>query len=215
MKQLKALIVLLLVVLLVGCNQSFNWQETEDSLNFNEEYEALNGEKNANGNEYVTVEIPSTNPFKYLTTEETVKFLEEGTGVIYFGMPTCPYCRSTLETLLEFAKKNKIETIYYFNPQKIREENTPEYQRMVEILEYFLPTDKVTQKEDDPDFNPNKKRLLVPDVYFVNKGEVISHYSAVEYKTKLTEEQLKSEIKKYESAYEDFIGAQSTCDEDC
>lgn len=211
----KLVIVLLLVVLLVGCNNNIVWEKTEDSLKFKEEYENLNGEKNSSGYEYLNVEIPGANPFKYLTTEEVVEFLEEGTGVIYFGMPTCPYCRSTLEALLEFAKQNNIKTIYYYNPQKIRGENTVEYQKIVEILHYFLPVDKVTQNEDDIDFDPNKKRLLVPDVYFVYQGEVISHYSAVDHRTKLTEDELQEEVRKYQSAYEDYIAYQSTCNGSC
>ncbi len=213
MKKLKV-VVLLLIVLLVGCN-NINWKKTEDSLKFKEEYESLNDEKNINGNKYLNLEIPSSNPFKYLTVDEVIRFLEDGTGIIYFGMPTCPYCRSTLEPLLSFAKKNNIQTINYFNPEIIRKDNNYEYQKIVELLKDFLKTDEVNQSKEESDFDSELKRLLVPDVYFVNKGEVISHYAEAGYKTKLDKEQLNKTIKKYQSAYDDYVAVQSMCDEGC
>ena len=215
MNKLKIL-VLLTTLLLVGCGaDKFKWEETNDSLKFKEEYEILNGSTNASGNEYLEMEIPASNPFKYLTTEETINFLEEGTGIIYFGMPECPYCRSTIEPLLELAKENKIEVINYYNPVEIRQENSEEYQKIIELLHDFLKTDKVNQGEEDVDFNPELKILLVPDVYFINKGQVISHYAESEHKTKLDKNQLKEVLKKYQSAYDDYEASRSMCDEGC
>ena len=41
--------------------------------------------------------------------EEIVKILNEGTGVIYFGFNSCPWCRSMIETLLKVIDDNNIE----------------------------------------------------------------------------------------------------------
>ncbi|MDD4718662.1 MAG: hypothetical protein PHY00_02465 [Bacilli bacterium] len=215
MKKLKILM-LLTTLLLVGCGiDKFTWKETIDSSKFKEEYEILNNTKTSSGNEYLEIEVPSANPFKYLTIEETISLLEEGTGIIYFGMPECPYCRSTIEPLLEMAKENKIEVINYYNPVEIRKENSEDYQKIIELLHDFLRTDKVNQSEEDLNFNPELKRLLVPDVYFINKGQVVSHYAESEHKTKLDKDQLKEVLKKYQSAYDDYDAAKSMCDEGC
>ncbi len=210
----KVIIILTMLLLITGCQQ-FSFEETSDSIKFKEEYEQLNNQKSANNNEYLKLNISSKNPFQYLPDDEVIKFLEEGTGIIYFGLPTCPYCRSTLEPLIEFAKNNKLNTIYYYNPEQIRKDNSAEYQKIVEILKAFLKTDTVNQSEDDIDFDPNLKRLLMPDVYFVNKGRIVSHYAESKYKTKLDKNQLKEVIGKYQSVYEDYVGSLSICNEEC
>lgn len=216
MKKIKILM-LVTLLLLVGCTNKFNWTETSDSLKFKKEYESLNGEKNASGNEYLKIEVPSANPIKYLTIEETLGFLENGTGILYFGRPGCPYCRSTINSLFEFAKENEVETIYYYNPEEIRNEETEEYKIILEKLDEFLKVDISSQKEEDNDFDPTLKRLAVPDVYFINKGRVVRNYneSRSEFRNELTKEQVKEMKKIYSDLYSDYIDALSMCDEEC
>jgi hypothetical protein len=58
-----------------------------------------------------------------------------------------------------------IKEIYYLNPKEIRNKNTTEYQRIVYLLKDYLTVDE----------NGNK-RLYVPDIYFISKGEVVGHH---------------------------------------
>ncbi|MDD2518433.1 MAG: hypothetical protein PHI05_02410 [Bacilli bacterium] len=214
---MKKILTLLLLVLLVGCAKENIWKETEDSIKFKEEYEVLNGTKNTSGTEYLKIEVPSANPIKYLTIDETLEFLENGTGILYFGRPGCPYCRSTLNTFLDFAKDNEIEVINYYNPETIRNEGTDEYKKILEILDEYLKVDTVTQSEEDENFDPTLKRLGVPDVYFMNKGRVIGHYqeSRAEFKGVLTKDQEKGLKEIYNEIYSDYVDSISLCTEEC
>lgn len=212
MKRITAITLMLLLI--TGCN-SFEFKKTEDSINFKREYESYNDQRNTNNKEYLKVSINERNPFKYLNDQEVVNLLEQGTGIIYFGMPTCPYCRVVINPLIKFAKKNKIETIYYFNPVDIRNENTESYQKIIEKLSDYLPTDNVTQSVDEPGYAHDLKRLLVPDVYFINNGEVINHYAGSISNGKINKKQTKEMIEVYQNVYEDYVGSLSICDESC
>ncbi|MFA5603577.1 MAG: hypothetical protein WDA12_01820 [Bacilli bacterium] len=214
---MKKILMILLMVLLVGCTDKNIWKETKDSLKFEKEYEVLNGTKNANGTEYLNIDIPSANPIKYLTIDETIEFLENGTGILYLGRPGCPYCRSTLNTFLDFAKDNEIKKINYYNPEIIRSEGTDDYKKILEILDEYLKVDVVTQSEEDEDFDSTLKRLAVPDVYFVNKGRVIGHYqeSRSEFRGSLTKSQEKELKEAYNEIYSDYVDSISLCTEEC
>lgn len=144
-----------------------------DSQRFKEEYEALNEEKDEDGtNKYTSLTIDKDNNVIYLTYEELVSFLENKTGVLYFGRPGCPWCRLLTPYMLDFAEKANI-SIYYYNIEKDRDENNEKYKNIVSILGNHLPTvDTVTQKEGAPDFNPELKRVVLPQLFFIKDGEV-------------------------------------------
>lgn len=147
-----------------------------DAIKFKQEYEALNGQKKSDGvSEHMSIDIESDNPIKYIDEDEVINILNNGTGVIYFGMPDCPWCRNAIPVLIDAAKERGLNDIYYFNPKQIRQDNTEKYQQIVEKLKDYLQIDTTTQDEENPDFNVNKKRVYVPDVFFVKDGKVIGH----------------------------------------
>lgn len=192
-------------------NSNENRGNSNDSIKFKQEYESLNTLKKDDGaNKYVNVEIPEDNTIVYADINKVFDILESKTGIIYFGKPTCPWCRNMLPVLIEAAKSNNLN-IYYYNPQEIRENNTIEYQNLVEKLYDFLPVDTTTQKETDSSFDKNKKRLYMPDVYFVKNGKIVgNHMSTVESQTDpkiALNEQQKEELKKI---YTDLIKKMQT-----
>jgi len=143
--------------------------------------------------------VPKNNPFKYVTVEEAIQFLEEGTGIIYFGFPECPWCQASIKILTEALMDKNIKEVYYFNPKEIRENNTEEYQKIVELTkEHLFETAE------------GEKRLFVPDTYFVLDGKIVGHnndmstmsgeveeYLTEERKEKLKEEYIKLIVKVY------------------
>lgn len=104
------------------------------------------------------------NVFKYVTASEALELLKDGSSVVYFGFKDCKWCQSYAPILNEVAKENGFDTIYYCDIKKDRKDNTESYQGLVEILKDHL--------YDDDDGN---KRIYVPDVYFINKGEIVGH----------------------------------------
>lgn len=107
--------------------------------------------------------VPMDNVFVYKTEEEIINFLETGTGIVYLGFPECPWCQSYVVYLNEVAKDSGIEKIYYLNVKDIRTNNTENYQKIVSLLSDILPNDE----------NGNKK-VYVPQVVFVKKGNVVA-----------------------------------------
>ena len=107
--------------------------------------------------------VPMDNVFVYKTEEEIINFLETGTGIVYLGFPECPWCQSYVVYLNEVAKDSGIEKIYYLNVKDIRTNNTENYQKIVSLLSSILPNDE----------NGNKK-VYVPQVVFVKKGDVVA-----------------------------------------
>lgn len=160
MKDKKLVIYIIVLIVLVGLtvtlNMFLNNKPTEDGLRFKEEYEALNN--------YIKVSIDENNPIKYASFEEVETLLTSGTGVIYFGFPSCPWCRNMIPVLLDVAEKNNYNTIHYFNPRDIRSNDNSDYNRLIEILgDYLLEED-------------GNKKLYVPDVFFVKEGKIAGHH---------------------------------------
>ena len=89
--------------------------EETDAIKFKREYEEFNDKNYDNGKAYFNVNLSNKNLFKYITEEDAVQFLKEGTGVIYFGFPQCPWCRTLVPYLEEAARLNGVEEIKYLN----------------------------------------------------------------------------------------------------
>ena len=129
-------------------------------------YLYLNKEKNTNidgkkfAEEYTSV--TKDNVFVYRSAEEIINILEHGTGVVYLGFPECPWCQAYVPYVEEVAKKVGIDKVYYFNIKEDRKNNTEEYQKIVKILDVYLPND-----------DEGNKRIYVPAIIIVQNGKII------------------------------------------
>lgn len=177
---------------------------------FKEEYEALNGVVNDNnGYMYPTVEIPIDSNIVYSTEEEILELLNSKTdsGVIYFGFPTCPWCRNAIGPLISAAESTGTDKIYYLNVLDIRDSlsisdegeividkvGSDGYYKILKKLDKVLDTYYVYNALDEK-FDTNEKRLYVPAVVTVAKGKVIGFHtdtveSHIDGYTELTVEQ--------------------------
>lgn len=202
-----------------------NKLENNDSIKFKEEYESLNGKDNGYGGKYLSIEVSEDNVVKYATFDEIIDLIDNGTGVIYFGFPECPWCRNAIPSLMESADSTGLDTIYYFNAVDIRDqkvldangeiitkkEGTKEYKQLLKKLDkYLLPYDGLN---DD-----SIKRLYFPSVYFIKDGVVIGkHIDTVESHTdasKALNDKQKLELK---TIYEEYMMdvLDSSCDKEC
>lgn len=160
--------ILLIILLLVGCSNK------NDIDKFKEEYEALNDSN-------IEVNIDGNYNIRYLNIDEVVSFLENDTGILFFGITNDGMTRSVVETLLKVAKENKLD-LYYYNPSNIEESEI--LAKMIGILNDYLQTN-----ED------NQKVLSVPDVYFVKEGKIIgNHYGTVNSNNVILTEEEKEEL---------------------
>ena len=191
-KKIKILIGILIALLIAGPifyfilrdiepKKEMNYIITNDSLNFEQEYEKLNKTVSpSNDKEYTTVELPSYTPIKYSSYEEIFGLLENGTGVIYFGFPECPWCRNLTPVLANSAINYGLETIYYLNNREDRntlslnkkgkivteKKGTEDYNKLVKLLKDLLPEYRGLK-------DSTIKRLYFPTVLFVKNGEIL------------------------------------------
>ncbi len=214
---MKKLLIVFAMLLFVGCFSKEEakdfWDVTEDSKAFKAEYEKDNNEVYSNGMEYIVLDIPEANPFVYVDYDETIELIENGTGILFLSRPGCPFCRSTMDATIEFAEKNKIEKIFYYNPEEIRTANNDDYRYLMSLLDEYLPIDKVTQHEEDPHFDENLKRIVVPHLFFIYEGEVVYQYQEgrSEFMTELSKEQIDEIISTYETGYLKLKNADPIC----
>ena len=201
----KGILGLILGVLLVGLiglkfyldNHDKEPQEiaTASEKAFKEAYENLNGTKNRNGQEYLTVSIPDKNLVTIKTDEEIIDVLENGTGVVYFGFNSCPWCRSLVETLITTAKDTNVKDIYYVDVLDIRssyevankklnktKEGTTSYYEILDILDEYLTEYKITS--DKKEYDTKEKRLYAPTIVALKNGEIVGfHEGTVDSQT--------------------------------
>ncbi len=155
MKKLVALLLTFLIVL-VGCKSPKITKVDDDiktdSIRFKNEYDM----------------VSKDNLYEYATYLNVTDMLDKGTGIIYFGFPTCTLCKEVVPILDNAAKEKKVKTILYYNFKEIRKNNTAEYQKLAGILSDYI-------KEDEE----GNKKIEAPTVVFVNKGRIVGVYIGV------------------------------------
>lgn len=236
MKQQKILMILtpivcsvLAIISYLGVKNS----EFSDALKFKKEYESLNGKVSYGENKYKDLNISKNNPIKYSNYDEIIDVINNGTGIIYLGFPECPWCRTAVPVLLDVAKDNKIDKIYYLNIKDERDsyviedgkltlalnddgeeiKGTEGYFKLLDALKDNL-SDYIISYEDKT-YEVGEKRIYAPSVIFVKDGKVLGiQVSTVEGQTdpfkNLTEEQYEELYSIYEGYANNIYS--STCD---
>lgn len=112
----------------------------------------------------VEYSITDKNPFKYVTIDEVLNILKDGSGIIFFGNSDCEFCLANVGLLTEVLNSLKIKQVYYYNPTELIKNNTKKYKKLLKELDGFLEKD-----ENDNEY------LFLPDTYFVENGEIVAH----------------------------------------
>ena len=112
----KKLIIICLIAILIlpltGCGEKKDTRK--DAIKFKESYESLNKKTMDNGELYRTITIADENPIIYTTYEEVQeKIANNENFIVYFGSYKSEWSRSVVPYLLEQAKTQGIDTIYY------------------------------------------------------------------------------------------------------
>lgn len=206
-------------------------KELSDAEKFKTEYEAFNDVESQNSdNKYPIINIDIDNPIIYKTPKGILDVLKKETAIVYFGFPTCPWCRNVVETLIKAAKEQNISKIYYVDIKNIRDayefngsikpkqtkNGTESY---YEILDFF--GDKLEEyyvyDEDGNMYGTGVTRLYAPTVIAIKDGEILNmHVSTVESHEdpyqKINEEQQKELYDIYSEVMESI--KEETCKED-
>ncbi len=168
----------------------FSATTNPDGEKFKTEYESLNGQKTEDGNTYPEVNLPSNNIVKYTDIDEVLKIFEERkNAVIYFGFPSCLYCRSAIEVLCDAASGTDLDAIYYLDAEDIwdvkkldennnvvtEKEANAKYSKLLEVLGDKFTEDYVLTSSNGEEISTGEKRLYTPLVIFVSHGLVVSY----------------------------------------
>ncbi len=215
----KLIVLMILLALLTGCQTT----GSADAAKFKEEYEAENGQDNGNGKTYTTMTIAADNPIVYATGADVLTTLTEGSGIILFGFPQCPWCRLIIPVLLEMAAENNVDKILYYNNKDQRDTKTldasgqivteqtgtDEYYQILTALGDYASV--YAGLNDD-----SVKRLYFPTVVFVSAGTIVGlHVSAVDSVTDpyqpLTDQQHDELLAVYQNLYQDYTDAAKGC----
>lgn len=108
--------------------------------------------------------LGSDNLYTYKTATEIKQILEHGTGLVFLGFPSCPWCQAYAPMLDKLAKEYGLKEIYYYDIAEDRASNTEFYQSLVSLLGNYLQYDNV-----------GTKRIYVPNATFVVNGEIIAN----------------------------------------
>ena len=108
--------------------------------------------------------IDEDNIFVYKNAKQTIDILANGTGIVFLGFPTCPWCQAYVVLLQDVAKQMGVEEIFYLDIFDDRSNNSKEYRKLVELKEEHLLL--------DDNGNP---RIFVPDVTVVKDGAFVGH----------------------------------------
>lgn len=178
-----------------------------------EEYAALNGSTTPDGQEYLDVSLTDDHVFSTITEDEAVVMLQQGTGVLYFGFPECPWCRAAMPVMDEAGKNTDIGQIHYLNVSEIRDvrtldadgnivEEEPGTEGYSEILAELGDAAPEYEGLDDPE----QRRIYVPLVVAVKNGEVVgSHVSTVDSQTDPFEPMTDAQRDELLGIYEDLF----------
>ena len=178
-----------------------------------EEYAALNGSTTPDGQQYLDVSLPDDHVFSTITEDEVVAMLQQGTGVLYFGFPECPWCRAALPVMDEAGKNTDVGQIHYLNVSEIRDVRTLDEDGTVVVeepgseayLEILAELGEVAPEYEGLG-DPEQRRIYVPLVVAVKDGEVLgSHVSTVDSQTDPFEPMTEDQRAELRGIYEDLF----------
>ena len=188
-RRLAALLVCAAALLSPAGSALASSEEPEDAAAlWKEEYESLNGEKSESGKLYPTVMIPEGLEVSFPTEEEVLELFRSGTGIVYFGFPECPWCRTLLPVLSEVLTENPGVTLFCYDLRPERDEyradedgglrqireGTEFYGRLLSVLDGWIGP--YQGLNDD-----SLKRIYMPTLVFLKDGVIQSvHINTVD-----------------------------------
>ena len=127
--------------------------------------------------------LDDNNKFVYSNTNEIIETLKNGTGIIYFGFPQCPWCRNSVN-VLNYLNVDKILYLDVLNLRDSYEvkngslEKTKEpgkgYYEILSLLDEVL--DDYELVDNGVTYKTGEKRLYVPLVVGVKEGKIVGYH---------------------------------------
>ena len=110
-------------------------------------------------------DLDQDNIFIVANAEDTFKFLENGTGVLFLGYKECPACQAYVPMLDKISKEHKISKIVYYDVRASRLDDNESYQKLLSMLD---ERGEFTEYNED-----GEKRIFVPFVATLDHGKIL------------------------------------------
>ena len=165
---------------------------SKDNMRFKFSYELVNRLELSNGKK-IKVKIPLDNRVKYIKEDKLIELLENGTGIVYMGYDTCPWCRNAVPILIDSVRDNDVKKLYYVDIHGVKLSKVRN--KLVEEAGEYL-------REDDE----GNKVISVPAVFVVKKGEILAyHIGTVEGYKNPYKSMTSKQKKQLKKIYDDMI----------
>lgn len=104
-------------------------------------------------NEY---SISVENPFKYATLSEVLNLVQNDSGILFLGDSDSEWSTFGVQALNKVVTDAKIDEVYYFNPETVRNKDSKQYKNLAELLQL-------------------DEESSLPIVYVIVDGKVVDH----------------------------------------
>ncbi len=194
MKKKMIILIIVAIILLLGIGMILYFN-TKNNNTFKENYEEYNGVTSLyNGKEYLELDVEDNNKIEEISYSDILNKMEsEESFVVFFGFPTCPWCRLVVEPLIEVSNNSDIEKIYYVNIEDTRntieldednklvttKQGNDDYLKLVDNISDIL-NDYVIKDEDGKEYETNMKRIFAPNIIAFKDGKAIYNTSGIE-----------------------------------
>lgn len=209
----KLVIIIGLIILVVGTTIFFiinnNKECNIQGKRFKNLYEKYNNKEIEYNNKKYKLQsltIDEENPMVEISKEDIIKKLDSSTSIIVFISPKDYKSRELIKSLLEIAKSNNCETIYYYDIDKLNDnyKNNKDKDLYNSIIEKL--GDNITKTFDDSE----EKKLENSTIIFSKDKEiklVIEDLTEnYEYGKKLTTEEKKKLESKINEGFSELNG---------
>jgi len=168
----KILLSILLLTSLVACGSNTSLEDIEyPSISYSSSYEISN--EVANMAEYPDM-TAIDHPFLKLTAVEVKELIDnDGSAIVYFGYPHCPYCQQAVPVLSEVATNMDLNIYYvdvYQDDEKISA--TDQMTALTDLIENEFSPLLSKDESGYPTF-------YTPDVFVIKDGNIIANHEGL------------------------------------
>ena len=185
--EIKKIVIIIILILLIIGTLYLIIKEDPDNIKFKNEYEKYNNltyNENNKKESFYNVKIEKENPIIYLTNETVIEEMKKENKLIFIGTAENNDTRKSMETLLQVAKDNGIEKIYYYDiKDEINNKDSKIYQELTKKL--------------------NKKEISIPLLMLIKDKKVENYNEGLKNQKELST--------KYEEIMIDYLMCTSSC----
>ena len=157
MKNIKKLLCVTLLLTIIGCGGG-NKKPEKVTITNSVPLESVR----ADMSKYTWIEEPYGD-FEEITLAQASQLIKEkGSGIIYIGYVTCPFCERAIPLLNEVAVEYGVP-IYYVDAHSDRAPTDQELDEFIELADSTFDVDEY-----------GEKAFLVPEVIGVKQGELVA-----------------------------------------